>query len=60
MRKIDYSRPAHANISTKLKFYMVRMMQTGLGKDNPEYTDYKYWKSNGWIENVRPWKRQNV
>ena len=60
MRKIDYSRPAHANISTKLKFYIVRMMQTGLGKDNPEYTDYKYWKSNGWIENVRPWKQQSV
>lgn len=56
MRRIDYSRPAHTNISTKFKFYMVRMLQTGLGKDNPEYTDYKYWKSNGWIGNARPWK----
>lgn len=32
------------------------MLQTGLGKDDPEYTDYKYWKSNGWIDKTRPWK----
>jgi hypothetical protein len=32
------------------------MLQTKLGKDNPEYTDYKYWKANGWIGKVRPWR----
>ena len=53
---IDYSKPAHTNLITKAKFYAVRMMQTGLGKDNPEYTDYKYWKANGWLDKVRPWK----
>ena len=53
---IDYSKPAHTNLITKVKFYVVRMMQTGLGKDNPEYTDYKYWKANGWLDKVRPWK----
>ena len=53
---IDYSRPAHTGIAAKAKFYIVRMMQTGLGKDDPEYTDYKYWKANGWIEKVRPWR----
>ena len=53
---INYSRPAHTNLITKAKFYMVRMLQTDLGKANPEYTDYKYWKANGWIEKVRPWK----
>ena len=53
---IDYSKPAHTNLITKAKFYVVRMMQTGLGKDNPEYTDYKYWKENGWLDKVRPWK----
>jgi len=53
---IDYSKPAHTNLITKAKFYVVRMMQTGLGKDNPEYTDYKYWKANGWLGKVRPWK----
>ena len=56
MLKVDYSRPAHTNLITKAKFMAVRMLQTGLGKDNPEYTDYKYWKENGWIDKVRPWK----
>ena len=53
---IDYSRPARTRLPAKLKFYMVRMMQTGLGKQNPEYTDFKYWKANGWIDSVRPWR----
>lgn len=56
MHSIDYSRPAHTKLSTKLKFYMVRMLQTSLGKNDPEYTDYKYWKQNGWIDKTRPWK----
>ena len=56
MLKVDYSRPAHTNLITKAKFMAVRMLQTSLGKDNPEYTDYKYWKENGWIDKVRPWK----
>lgn len=56
MKAIDYSRPAHTGLVAKMKFYAVRMLQTGLGKDNPEYTDFKYWKANGWIDNVRPWK----
>lgn len=56
MLKIDYSRPAHTNLITKAKFMAVRMLQTGLGKDNPDYTDFKYWKDNGWIGKVRPWK----
>ena len=53
---VDYSKPAHTNLVTKAKFYAVRMMQTGLGKQNPEYRDYLHWKENGWIGNVRPWK----
>ena len=53
---IDYSKPAHTNLITKAKFHAVRMMQTGLGKQNPEYTDYKYWKANGWLDKTRPWK----
>ena len=54
--KIDYSKKAHTNLITKAKFYAVRMMQTGLGKQNPEYTDFKYWKANGWLDKTRPWK----
>ena len=56
MKAIDYSKPAHTRLAVKLKFLAVRMMQTGLGRDNPEYTDYKYWKENGWLGKVRPWK----
>ena len=32
------------------------MLYDGLGKENPEYTDYTYWKANGWIGAERPWK----
>ena len=56
MHAIDYSRPAHTNLPVKFKFLAVRMLQTSLGKQNPEYTDYKYWKANGWIDKVRPWR----
>ena len=56
MLVIDYAKPARAKLVTKLKFHAVRMMQTGLGKQNPEYTDYKYWKAKGWLDKTRPWK----
>ncbi len=51
VRNIDYTKPARSSLPVKLKFYMVRMLQTGLGKTDPEYTDYKYWKKNGWMAN---------
>jgi len=54
---IDYSKPAHSGLATKMKFYAVRMLQTKLGKENPEYTDFKYWKQMGWIDKARPWKK---
>ena len=53
---IDYSKPAHTGLMTKCKFFACRMIQTKLGKDNPEYTDFKYWKANGWLGKERPWK----
>lgn len=56
MCKIDYTKPAHTNPGVKFKFLAVRMLQRSLGKENPEYTDFKYWKENGWTEGVRPWK----
>lgn len=55
-KKIDYSRPARTGIVTKGKFYTVRMVQKSIGKNDPEATDYKYWKENGWIDDKRPWK----
>ena len=56
VNRIDFMKPAKTGLATKFKFYAVRMMQTGLGKEDPEYTDYKYWKANGWIGTERPWK----
>ena len=56
MRAVDYSRPARTGVIVKCRFYAVRMMQKGLGKTNPEYTDYRYWKANGWLDKKRPWK----
>lgn len=56
MLAIDYSKPASTSALTKARFLAVRKLQTSLGKQDPDYTDYKYWKSNGWIDNVRPWK----
>lgn len=55
-KNIDYNKRPHTNMTTKIKFYMVRMLQTDLGKKNPEYTDFKYWKENGWLGKARPWK----
>jgi hypothetical protein len=40
----------------KAKFCAVRMLESKLGKQNPEYSGYKYWNENGWIGKVRPWK----
>jgi hypothetical protein len=57
MRQIDFAEPAHTGIVTKLKFHAVRLMQKNLGKQGPEYTDYKYWKNNGWIDSARPWRQ---
>jgi hypothetical protein len=32
MHAINYDKPAHTNVMVKIKFYMVRMLQTSLGK----------------------------
>ena len=47
----------HVKLFVKCKFYMVRVMQKMLGKDDPEYTDFKYWKGQGWLDKKRPWKK---
>ena len=56
VNQIDFTKAASTGLKTKFRFYAVRMMQTGLGKKNPEYTDYKYWYANGWTGRERPWK----
>ena len=54
---IALPRKPRVKFAVKCKFFIVRAMQTGLGKKDPDYTDYKYWKSNGWIDKTRPWKK---
>ena len=53
---IDYSVPARTGLVVRCKFYACRILLTKLGKDHPEYTDFKYWKANGWLDKARPWK----
>ena len=53
---VDFSTPARANLVVKAKFFAVRTLQKSLGKKDPEYTDYKYWKANGWLDDKRPWR----
>ena len=55
--EIDYTKPAKVKPVTKIKFYIVRMIQTKVGKADSAYKDYAYWKEQGWIDNVRPWKK---
>ncbi len=57
MRKIDYAKPARTGFMIRMKFCAVRMLQKNLGKQNPGYTDYLYWKNNGWTGAKRPWKQ---
>ncbi len=55
--RIDFTKPARTGLAARFKFYAVRMMQAGLGKQDPEYRDFKYWKANGWLGAERPWKQ---
>lgn len=52
---MDYTRPAHTNLITKIKFFFCRMMQKSLHKNDPEYLDGKYWAEQGWLGKIRPW-----
>jgi len=54
--RIDYTKPAHTNLITKIKFSFCRTMQKSLHKANPDYPDEKYWAQQGWLDGIRPWK----
>lgn len=53
---IDYSKAAHTNFITKVKFSCCRLMQKSLHKADAEYLDGKYWAEQGWLGSARPWK----
>ncbi len=52
----DYTKPAHTNWITKTKFFVCRLMQQKLHKNDPAYLDGKYWAEQGWLGKARPWK----
>jgi len=58
--QINYAKPAHTSLMTKLKFSFCRMMQKSLHKADPKYLDGKYWAQQGWLDDVRPWKNVPV
>ena len=56
---INYAKPAHTNLLTKIKFTFCRIIQKSLHKANPEYTDGKYWAEQGWLNRGRPWRNNS-
>ncbi len=56
LKKTDLSKPAKTGFSTKMKFFIVRLLQKRIKKSNPDSLDASYWKDNGWLGSARPWK----
>lgn len=52
----DYTKLAHTNMITRIKFSVCRKMQQSLLQNDPEYLDAKYWTEQGWLDKARPWK----
>ncbi len=55
--KINYAKPAHTKLITKIKFAMCRLIQKSVHKSGRESLDCEYWQINGWLEKNRPWKK---
>lgn len=53
---LNYSKPARTKTVTKIKFMFCRLMQKKLYKNDPDYTDAKYWHEQGWLDKARPWR----
>ena len=53
---INYEKPSHINIMTRIKFVFCRMIQKSLHKNNSENLDGKYWAEQGWLGKARVWK----
>ena len=54
--KIDYAKPAHTNLVTKIKFMMCRFIQKQVQKNGVAGLDFEYWNDKGWLGKSRPWK----
>lgn len=53
---MDYTKSAHTNLITKIKFFFCRMIQKSIHKSDPEHLDGKYWVEQGWLDGGKPWK----
>ena len=54
--KINYARPAHTKLITKIKFNMCRLIQKQVRKKSVVGIDNEYWYNIGWLGKSRPWK----
>ncbi len=55
--KINYAKPAHTALVTKIKFKCCRFIQKQVRKSGGAGLDYEYWLNNGWLGKNRPWKK---
>ena len=55
--KINYAKPAHTKLVTKIKFMLCRLIQKQVRKNDAVGLDNEYWYANGWLNKKRPWKR---
>lgn len=55
--KINYKKPAHTKLITKIKFKFCRIIQKKVQK-SVGGLDCKYWQEHGWLNKNRPWKRK--
>lgn len=55
--KINYRKPAHTTIITKIKFKFCRLIQKKVRKNGVAGIDSEYWYNNGWLGKSRPWKK---
>lgn len=56
--KINYSKPAHTKLITKIKFGFCRIIQKHVKKSGKAGLDCQYWQDHGWLNNNRPWKNK--
>ena len=54
--KINYAKPAHTKLITKIKFMLSRLIQKKVRKSGGAGLDCEYWHKNGWLGKSRPWK----
>ena len=56
--KINYAKPAHTRLTTKIKFEICRLIQKSMRKNGATGLDNEYWHDNGWLGQNRPWKNR--